>query len=160
MAKILIVYYTRTGNTEQMAKHIAEGAKGKGVEVELKAVAQTSVADLLSADGIIAGSPTYYGGMAAELKKLIDDSVKHHGKLAGKVGAAFSSAANIGGGNETTILAILQAWLIHGMIVPGIAVGDHYGPVSIQSPDERVARQCRHLGETVRDLVVRLRGSG
>ena len=159
MAKILIVHYTRTGNTEQMARLIAEGAEGAGVEVEVKSVSATTPEDFLEADGIVAGSPTYYGGMAGELKMLLDASVKYHRKLVGKVGAAFASAANIGGGNETTILQILQAWLIHGMVVQGIAIGDHYGPVAINHPDERVERQCRGLGKMVRELVARL-GSG
>jgi len=159
MVKILVVYYSRSGNTQKMAELIAEGARGEGVEVEVKDVESTRVDDLLSADAIIAGSPTYYGGMAAELKKLLDDSVKFHRKLAGKVGAAFASAANVGGGNETTILGILQAWLIHGMIVPGQAIGDHYGPVSINAPDKRVTRQCRTLGESVRDLACKVGGA-
>jgi multimeric flavodoxin WrbA len=63
------------------------------------------------------GSPTYYGTMAWELKKLLDESVKFHGKLRGKVGGAFTSSANVGGGNETTVLDILKALLIHGMVV-------------------------------------------
>lgn len=158
MQKILIVYYSLGGNTQKMAELIAEGARGDGVEVELKDVGSTDVDDLMSADAIVAGSPTYYGGMAAELKKLLDDSVKVHGKLAGKVGAAFASAANIGGGNETTILGILQAWLIHGMIVQGQAIGDHYGPVSINAPDARASRQCRNLGQSVRSLVLKMSG--
>lgn len=156
MSKVLVIYYSRSGNAKRMAELIAEGAKGEGADVALQDVASTSTDDLLDADAIIAGSPTYYGGMAAELKKLLDDSVKHHGKLAGKVGAAFSSAANIGGGNETTALAILQAWLIHGMIVLGEHVGDHYGPVSINAPDSRVERQCRKLGQSVVGLLKRL----
>jgi len=159
MSKILVIYYSRTGNTQKMAELVAEGAAGEGVEVELKDVASTTVEDLVSADGIIAGSPTYYGGMAGEMKVLLDESVKCHGKLAGKVGAAFASAANIGGGNETTVLDILHAWLIHGMIVQGTAVGDHYGPVSINAPDTRVERQCRNLGESVRKLVAAKAGT-
>jgi len=82
--------------------------------------------------------------------------VRHHGSLSGKVGGAFSSAANIGGGNETTILSILQAMLIHGMIVPGTADGDHYGPVSIGAPDERASKQCRALGERIAELAEKL----
>ena len=87
MPKVLIVYYSRSGNTEAMAKLVAEGVELEGVEVECKKVADTSVDDLLAADGIILGSPTYYGTMAAEIKKLLDDSVRYHGKLDGKVGA-------------------------------------------------------------------------
>jgi NAD(P)H dehydrogenase (quinone) len=73
--------------------------------------------------------------------------------LSGKVGAAFSSAANIGGGNETTITGILEAMMIHGMIVQGTPSGDHYGAVSIGAPDSRVEKQCRELGLRVAALV-------
>jgi NAD(P)H dehydrogenase (quinone) len=156
MAKVLITYYSRTGNTEKMAKLIEEGIKAGGVEVVTKRVQDTTVDELTEYDGIIAGSPTYYGSMAWELKKLLDESVKLHGKLDGKVGGAFSSAANIGGGNETTILDILNAFLIHGMIVQGDPTGDHYGRVSINAPDSRVENQCRRMGERIAALVRKL----
>lgn len=156
MAKILIIYYSRTGNIEKMAKLIRDGVLSEGVETELKKVEDTTVGDLLSSDGIIMGSPTYYGTMSAELKKLIDDSVSHHGSLDGKVGAAFSSSANIGGGNETTVLDILKAMLIHGMIVQGDPKGDHYGPVSINAPDQRSASMCTKLGARTAKLVIKL----
>lgn len=156
MGRLLVFYHSRGGATKAMAELVAEGAKGAGATVDLLPVEKVSANDLVGYDGIIAGSPTYYGQMAAELKKLFDESVRHHGKLAGKVGGAFSSAANIGGGNETTIRGILDVWLIHGMIVQGTAHGDHYGPVSIGRPDERVEKQCRALGERVAKLVARL----
>jgi NAD(P)H dehydrogenase (quinone) len=158
MAKVLIVYYSRGGATERMAQLVAEGAKEAGAAVTLKKVQDTKPDELLDYDAIVMGSPTYYGHMAAELKKLIDDSVKFHGRLAGKVGAAFTSSANIGGGNETTIRGILDALLIHGMVVQGIAAGDHYGPVSIGKPDERASTQCRGLGKRVAELAEKLFG--
>jgi NAD(P)H dehydrogenase (quinone) len=153
MAKVLIVYYSRSGNTEKMAKLVEEGVKAGGVEVVTKRAQDTTADELLNYDGIVAGSPTYYGSMAWELKKLLDDSIKVHGKLDGKVGAAFSSSANIGGGNETTILGIVEAMLIHGMIVQGDPQGDHYGRVSVNAPDQRVQGQCRAMGERVAALV-------
>jgi NAD(P)H dehydrogenase (quinone) len=116
------------------------------------------VDELKLADGIIVGSPTYYGHMASEIKKMFDDTIKFHGALQGKVGAAFSSAANVGGGNETTIRGILDAMLIHGMIIQGDPLGDHYGPVAINSPDRRAAKWCRKLGERTSLLVQRLFG--
>ncbi|MCX7661805.1 MAG: flavodoxin family protein, partial [Candidatus Omnitrophica bacterium] len=97
-----------------------------------------------------------YGTMAYQIKKLLDQSVEFHGSLDGKVGAAFSSSANIGGGNETTILDILNAMLIHGMIIQGDPNGDHYGPVSIGKPDSRVERECIRLGIRVARLVKKL----
>lgn len=153
MSKILVIYYSETGNTKKMAESVAEGIKKETVEVELKSVGDTKPDELLKFDGIIIGSPTYYGSMAAAIKKLLDESVKFHGKLDGKIGAAFSSSANIGGGNETTILDILNAMLIHGMIIQGDPSGDHYGAVSIGVPDSRAKRQCKRLGSRVAKLV-------
>jgi len=158
MAKILIVYYSRSGNTKKMAEEIEGAVRAEEVEVVTKPVADVVVDELLSYDGIIAGSPTYYGHMAAELKKLFDDSVKFHGKLDGKVAAAFSSSANVGGGNETTIRGIIDAFLIHGMIVQGDPKGDHYGPVAINSPDARAAKCCAAIGSRTAQLVKKLFG--
>jgi len=158
MPKVLILYYSKTGNTEKMARLIEEGVRSEGIDAVIKPVSETGVDELEAADGIIIGSPTYYGLPAAEIIKLIDDSVKKHGRLEGKVGGAFSSSANIGGGNETVIMAILQAMLVHGMVVQGIPKGDHYGPVSIGAPDDRASRQCKLLGERVAKLVKKLAG--
>jgi len=156
MAKVLVCYYSRTGNTEKMAEKIAEVIKKEGLEVDLKKVENTSVDELLNYDCLIMGSPTYYGSMMWKLKKLLDESVKFHGKLKGKVGGAFSSAANIGGGNETTIQDILNAMLIHGMIVQGEPVGDHYGPVSIGAPDQRALKCCERYAQNLSSLVKKL----
>jgi NAD(P)H dehydrogenase (quinone) len=154
MKKIAIVYYSRTGNTEKMARFIEEGLKMESdIQVDVESVENFPAKKALEYNGLIIGSPTYYGSMASEVKKFIDETVSFHGKLSGKVGAAFSSAANVGGGNETTVTSILGAMLIHGMIVQGNENGDHYGPVSIGSPDERVEKQCRILGKRVAALV-------
>jgi NAD(P)H dehydrogenase (quinone) len=158
MAKVLVAYYSRGGNTRKMAEIVADGVTAAGAEVALKRIGHLKAEEMLDYDAIIIGSPTYYGLMCAEVKQLFDDSVEFHGKLEGKVGGAFTSAANIGGGNETTIMAILQAMLIHGMIVQGTPHGDHYGPVSIGAPDDRVERQCRELGMRVGQLARKLFG--
>ena len=151
-----IIYYSRSGNTEKMAKFVLEGIKEEGEEGIIKRVEDTSLSDLLQWEGIIVGSPTYYGLLAGPLKDFFDKSVKFHGKLEGKVGGAFASSANIGGGNESTILSILKIMLIHGMIIQGTSEGDHYGPVSIGEPDKRVESQCKALGRRVAKLVKRL----
>lgn len=159
MAKILVTYYSRTGNTQKMAQAIADAAADvPNADVRCLPVADLAPENLLDYDALIMGSPTYYGSMAADLKKLIDDSVAFHGKLAGKIGSAFASSANIGGGNETTVLDILKALLIHGMIVPGSAQGDHYGPVSIGKPNDRALAECQKLGQIVAQLAVKLHG--
>jgi len=157
MAKVLIVYYSRSGNTEQMAEAVKEGAaEVEGVEVEVKKVEETVPEDLLEADGIILGSPTYYGTMASEVKKLIDDSVKFHGKLNGTVGGAFASSGVMGGGLETTVMDILKCLLIHGMIVQGNSQGAHYGAVSVGAPGDAARKECRKLGKSVAELTVKL----
>jgi len=156
MAKVLVVYYSRSGNTKKMAHIIGEAINKEGVEATVKDVKETKADELLKYDAIVIGSPTYYGTMAAEIKKLLDDSVKFHGELDGKVGAAFSSSANIAGGNETTILDILNAMLIHGMIIHGDPQGDHYGPVSIDEPDGRASKECSRFGGRLAKLTKRL----
>ena len=159
MPQVLITYYSRTGNTEKMAETVAVGASQvSGVEVDLRPVSETTPDDLLAADGIIMGSPVYFGTMAAELKSLIDESVKHYGKFTGKVGGAFASSAAIGGGTETTVLDILKAMLIHGMIVQGSTEDAHYGAVALGEPDDRAVRECRALGRRVAELAARLAG--
>ena len=82
--------------------------------------------------------------------------MKYHGELEGKVGAAFSSSANVGGGNQTTILDILKAMLIHGMVVQGNPSGDHYGPVAVGAPNDRAGKNCFQLGQRVARLLKRL----
>lgn len=157
-ARMLVCYYSRTGHTKHMAESIAEAAGAvPGVEVEVKSTDQIEAGDLLDFDAIVVGSPTYYGSMAASVKRLIDESVAFHGQLAGKVGGAFASSANIGGGNETTVMDIIKALMIHGMIVQGSASGDHYGPVAIGEMDDRAAGQCAKYGRMLAELAVAMR---
>lgn len=158
MPRILICYYSRSGNTKKMAYLIQKGAMDEGAEVDTKDVKDVKVDDLKQYDGIVLGSPTYYGLMAAPIKDLLDRSVKLHGKLQDKVGGAFSSSTNIGGGNETTIMSILQALLIHGMIICGDHRGDHYGPVSIEKPNKRAEENCVRYGKRVAELTKKLHG--
>jgi len=155
MLKALVVYYSQSGNTKKMAESVAEGIQKEGIDVVLKEVKDTLVDELLAYDAILIGSPTYYGTMAAEIKKLFDESVKFHGKLDGKIGGAFSSSANIAGGNETTILDILNAMLIHGMIIQGDYSGSHYGPVAIGAPDARSTKECLRYGSRIAKLLKR-----
>jgi len=158
MVKILVVYDSKTRHTEKMAFAVAEGAKKvKGVEVQVRRVSETEIGDLVEADGIILGSPTYYGLMSARLKRLIDKSVKVHGKLEGKVGAAFTSSGGTASGAETTLLSIVQALLIHGMIVQGRAHAKHYGAAAVCAPKKGDLRSCMDLGKRTASLVMRLK---
>ncbi len=156
MANGLVIYYSRSGNTKQMAKTIAEAMNEANLPTKCKSVTDTSLDDLQSADAIVVGSPTYYGRMAGAIAQFFDESVTRHGKLDGKIGAAFSSSSNIAGGNETTIMSILETLLIHGMVVQGDPQGDHYGPVSIGKPDDRVVKQCQRRGQRIAQLTNKL----
>ena len=156
MAKGIVIYYSRSGNTKQMAEIIAKSMNEAGLKTDCKSIEKVKAEDLFGYDAIAIGSPTYYGHMAGPIKDLFDESVSHHGQLDGKVGAAFSSAANIGGGNETTIMGIIEAMLIAGMIVQGDPQGDHYGPVSIGKPDKRVQQQCQRRGQRIAALPKKL----
>ncbi len=159
MAKVLITYYSRSGHTEALAAAVRDGAASvDGAEVTLKPVAEVAAGDLPTYDAILIGSPVYYGSMAWEVKKLIDESVSFHGKLEGRIGGAFCTSANLAGGNETTILDILNAMLIHGMIVQGACRGDHYGAVGINTPDDRATKQGAKFGALLAELAVKLRG--
>ena len=147
MISILVAYHSKSGNTKKMAELVAKGVKDEGGEAVLKKVEEVLPDEIIGYDGIIFGSPTYYGQMSYPVKKLIDESVILHGKLEGKIGGAFTSSANLGGGNETTIMSILQAFLIHGMVIQGASKNDHYGPVAIGAPDKRAEKQCVDLGK-------------
>jgi len=156
MARAIVVYYSRSGNTKEMAEIIAKSMNDGGLATECKSVSDVKADDVFGYDAIVVGSPTYYGGMAGPIKQLFDELVSRHGQLDGTIGAAFSSAANIGGGNETTIMGIIEAMLISGMVVQGDPQGDHYGPVSVGKPDERVEQQCRRRGQRIAELTKKL----
>jgi len=157
LPKILIVYDSKSGNTETMALAVAKGAEQAGdLEVTVKRAEETKNSDLLAADGIIMGSPTYFGQMSAKLKAVIGESVKVHKELTGKVGGAFTSSGGTGSGAETTLLSIVQAMLIHGMIVQGRADDKHYGVAVTGAPKKRDLAECEKLGKRVAALVLKL----
>ena len=155
--KILVVYDSKSGNTEKMAHAVAEGAEKAGAEVAVKRAEQAKLSDLLDADGIVMGSPTYFGQMSARLKHLIDESVEVHERLAGKVGAAFTSSGGTATGAETTLLSMVQAMLVHGMIVQGNAEDKHYGVAAVGAPKPKDLKACEELGARVALLVQKLK---
>ena len=158
MVRMLVCYYSRSGNTERMAKEVARGARRAGAEVVLSPVKGVDPRGLREFDAIVMGSPTYYGTMAAECKALIDRSVALHGKLDGRVGGAFTSAGGRASGAETTVLDILKAWLIHGMVVQGTSADFHYGPAAVGEPDKETLAACRAYGKKLAELAKRVRG--
>jgi NAD(P)H dehydrogenase (quinone) len=160
LPSILIIYDSSSGNTEKAAMLVAEGVKQvKGVLCAVKKVDDVSVDELAKVDGVIIGSPTYYGTMSGKIKTLLDETVKHHGRLAGKVGAAFTSSAGNASGAETTILSILQGLLIHGMIIQGAPNAQHYGLAVIGAPNEREKEICKEFGTRIAKLTAKVAGA-
>ena len=157
MPKILVIFDSKSGNTETMALAVAKGAEKAGdLEVTVKRAEETKNSDLLAADGIIMGSPTYFGQMSAKLKALIDESIEVHKDLTGKVGGAFTSSGGTASGGETTLLSILHAMLIHGMVVQGRADDKHYGVAVTGAPKKKDLAECEKLGERIAALVLKL----
>jgi len=158
--QVLVMYYSRTGNTEKLASEVAKGVENiKGVKCILKPVSKVTEDDFLSSDGIIAGSPVYFGTMAAELKEVFDKFVYIRKEMEGKIGAAFATSGDPSGGKETTILSIIQAMLIYGMIIVGDPLGatGHYGVACVGEPGGEVRRNAEKLGRRVALLVKKLR---
>lgn len=154
--KVLIVFDSGTGNTEKMAHAVEDGVRKAGVEVVFKHVDDASIDEIPQCQGLILGSPVYYGTPSAKIKKFVDESIKYHGKLDGIVGGGFASAGGTHTGAETTIMAINQMLLVHGMIIQGSSAGSHYGASSVGSPNDASLEACRKLGERVAKLVKRL----
>jgi NAD(P)H dehydrogenase (quinone) len=147
--KTLVIYHTRGGNTRRLAEEIARGAASvEGVECALKSAREVAEDDLLSARAIVAGSPVYFGSMAAELKAVFDRFVYLRKKMTGKVGAAFATSGFHSGGKETTMMSIIQAFLINGMIVIGDPpdASGHYGVACSGPMNAETADHARKLG--------------
>ena len=200
MTKILVVYYSMYGHIETMAQAIAEGARSvEGVEVTLKRVAETmpedvarnagakldqtapiaSPKELSEYDGIIFGTPTRFGNMAAQMRNFLDQTggLWMSGALIGKVGSVFVSTGT-GGGNETTILSFIPTLLHHGMVVVGLPYscqellgigevrgGSPYGAGTIagadgsRQPSEIELGMARFQGNHVAQITKKLHGS-
>ncbi len=159
--QVLVMYYSRSGNTKKLAGEIAKGVREvEEVKCVLKPAAEITKDDFIASDGIIAGSPVYFGTMAAELKEVFDKFVGVRRHMEDKIGAAFATSADPSGGKETTILSIIQAMLIYGMMVVGdpLDATGHYGVSCIGAPDRETALNAKKLGKRVALLVKRLKG--
>jgi len=158
--QVLVMYYTRGGNTKKLAEAIAKGVREvEGVGCVLKSVGEVTKEDFLASDGIIAGSPVYFGTMAAEMKEVFDKFVGIRRQMADKIGAAFSTSEDPSGGKETTMFSIIQALLIYGMIIVGdpMDATGHYGVACTGAPDEKTISNAMKLGQRVANLVKRLK---
>jgi|SRR6056297_368008 len=158
---ILILYFSKGGNTRRLAEAIATGVdKIDGAEAILKTTQDVTKDDFIKAEAVIAGSPVYFGTMAAELKKVMDDFVSVRKKMEGKVGAAFSTSGDPTGGKETTMMSIIQALLIYGMIITGdpMSATGHYGTACVGAPDDVANQNAVKLGQRVAELTLKIRG--
>ena len=159
--QVLVMYYSRSGNTKKLAEEIAKGVQEvKDVKCVLKPISEVTKDDFVTSDGIIAGSPVYFGTMAAELKEVFDKFVGIRNHMEDKIGAAFATSADPSGGKETTIISIIQAMLIYGMMVVGdpLDATGHYGVSCIGAPDQETALNAAKLGKRVALLVKELKG--
>ena len=201
--QILILFYSRYGNTAQMAEEIAYGAKEvHGVSVALRRIADDVPMEVISQnmdwskivedlndrypssdtediikempryDAIIFGSPTRFGNMAAPMKAMWDRTSKLwiDGSLIGKVGAVFTGASSVHGGQETTAISMMFPMFHHGMIIVGVPYstpelvfsGSPYGPsrivgaLSNKEIDEADRKVARTLGKRVAELTKKM----
>jgi NAD(P)H dehydrogenase (quinone) len=201
-AKILIVFYSRYGNTARMAEEIAYGAKElSNIQVTVRRLADnismeviskdpawtkiaenmnnryptTSIEDVIKElpnhDAIIFGSPTRFGNMAAPMKTMWDGTTElwTSGSLIGKIGAVFTSAASVHGGQETTAVSMMFPMFHHGMVLIGVPYsveelmesGSPYGPSRIvgrlanQEIEQADIKVARALGRRVAEVTRR-----
>lgn len=164
---VLILYYSRYGNTRRMAEEIARGVEQAGLEARLRTVPPVSadceqtepaipaegdlycsLDDLIHCSGLILGSPTRFGNMAAPLKYFLDgtSSLWMNGALIDRPCAVFTSTASLHGGQETTLLSMALPLLHHGMVWVGLPYsesalaetttgGTPYGPSHLAGGD-------------------------
>ena len=157
--QILVLYFSKGGNTKKLAEAILKGVESvDGVEGVLKHTDDVTKEDFVSSDGIIAGSPVYFGVMAAQLKKIFDEFVGVRKKMEGKVGAAFATSADPSGGKETTMMSIIQVMLIYGMVIVGdpMAATGHFGTACVGAPDSGSLENGMKLGQRVAELAKKL----
>lgn len=163
---VLIVYYSLTGNTKEMAYAVAEGVRSvEGAAAVVKSVEEVEKDDLVRADGIILGSPSYYANVAAPMKKFIDKwYFEYELPLFDKVGGAFCSGGSRTGGQELVVISILMAMMNNGMIVAGplYEAWGTFGATSMtetaphEGVDEYELADCRLLGQRIANVANRL----
>lgn len=142
MAKVLVLYYSTYGHTEQMAYAAAEGAREAGAEVDVKRVPETvpeeiaranhfkldqeapvaTIGELANYDAILVGTGTRFGRISSQMAAFLDQGggLWASGALNGKVGGAFTSTASQHGGQETTLFSIITNLLHFGMTIVGL----------------------------------------
>ena len=187
---VLVLYYSRNGHVKMLADQIALGVEGAGMEARLRTVPAISTVcevsesdipgegdiycsqqDLADCSGLLLGSPTRFGNMAAPLKYFIDGTAGlwMNGALINKPAGVFSSTSSLHGGQESTLLSMMLPLLHHGMLVAGIPYsesaltatktgGTPYGATHVEgerlSDDE--IRLCQAQGKRIAQLAARL----
>ncbi len=171
MAEILVLYYSRSGATAELARQVCRGVESAGgasarlrtvppVAAQSEAPAQpvpasgapyASLEDLRDTHGLVLGSPTRFGNMAAPLKYFLDStaSLWLSGALAGKPAGVFTSTQTMHGGQETTLLSMMLPLLHHGMYLVGLpyterALNETRSGGTPTAPRTSVRRTRRH----------------
>jgi flavodoxin I len=143
MPRILIVYYSHTGNTEKMAEAIAEGARTvQGVEVEVKRYEAPQ--RLVDFDAVLIGAPTYHHTMTNNIKNFLEKIAFHNVNLKGKIGTAFGSHG-WSGEAPRLVLETMENKFEMQVLKPPLLVK--------YTPDKDGLQKCRELGETVADKI-------
>ena len=170
--RVLVAYYSLTGNTERMAHGVAEGiGRVPGVTALVKPVGEVTRQDLEAADGILLGGPTYFANIPGKMKVVLDDwSWKMKVDFTDKVGGAFSTGGGQAGGKEHVVESLLLFMLSNRMIVAGPlyrnektgSVWGEPGSSAMTGPlDPGVSEQeldgARRLGERIAGLVKKLK---
>lgn len=143
--KVLVLYYSGSGNTKKMAKAIAEAIKSGAINVTVEDVGKFDISLLPKYDAIILGSPTYFSNVAWQIKKVIDESIVHYGggKLKGKVAGIFTSAGTSRDGKDCLRMLEVALGFHHGMkLVQGIIRVDG-------ESDKEVEKRCKEYGNGI-----------
>jgi flavorubredoxin len=144
MSKILILYYSRSGNTEKMAKAVAEGAKNAGnMEVELNYHVEAD--ELAGFDAIFVGAPTYHHDTPIDMKKLFEEAAEKGISLKGKVGAAFGSYGWSGEAPKL-LLEIMKNRFEMRVTEPPL--------LAKYVPNEKMLGMCRDFGKRVSETLM------
>ena len=145
MTKILVLYYSRTGNTEKMAKAVVEGAKSAGkVDVELSYFVEAE--DLGQFDAVLVGTPTYHHDVPIDIKTLFEEAAARGINLKGKLGAAFGSYGWSGEAPKF-VMEIMKNKFDMNVTEPAL--------LTKYAPDQSTLEQCRALGKRISESLMR-----
>ncbi len=157
--QVLVLDYSKGGNTRKLAEKVAEGVESvSGMKALMRTTQEVTKEDFVNSAGIVAGSPVYFGVMAWDLKRIFDEFVVVRKKMENKVAAAFATGGDASGGKETTMMSIIQCFLIYGMVVVGdpMDATGHYGVACAGAPDKTAMENANKLGRRVAELCKKL----